>query len=148
MNALGNFIFFNVGTSLSDVVTDFLTFSYLLDGNPNWASVTLLWTFMPCIVRTAFYVYKKARGQIKSCDTWGEFCKEIYNESISHLPLISTLNNLWRAKRLFDLNYGSDKFNMSDHAEVEKILADAGRTSEGESNFESGPQAVTQVSNK
>ena len=51
-----------MGTSLSDVVTDFLTFSYLLDGNPNWASVTLLWTFMPCIVRTAFYVYKKARG--------------------------------------------------------------------------------------
>ena len=74
--------------------------------------------------------------------------KEIYNESISHLPLISTLNNLWRAKRLFDLNYGSDKFDMSDHAEVEEILADAGRTSEGESNFESGPQAVTQVSNK
>ena len=127
MTALGNFIFFNVGTSLSDVVTDFLTFSYLLDGNPNWASVTLLWTFMPCIVRTAFYVYKKARGQIKSCDTWAESCKEIYNESISHLPLISTLNNLWRAKRLFDLNYGSDKFDMSDHAEVEKILADAGR---------------------
>ena len=70
MTALSNFIFFNVGTSLSDVVTDFLTFSYLLDGNPNWASVTLLWTFMPCIVRTAFYVYKKARGQLKSCDTW------------------------------------------------------------------------------
>ena len=124
MTALSNFIFFNVGTSLSDVVTDFLTFSYLLDGNPNWASVTLLWTFMPCIVRTAFYVYKKVRGQIKSCDTWGDLCWEIYNESISHLPLISTLNNLWRAKRLFDLNYGSDKFDMSDHAEVEKILAD------------------------
>ena len=88
MTALGNFIFFNVGTSLSDVVTDFLTFSYLLDGNPNWASVTLLWTFMPCIVRTAFYVYKKARGQLKSCDTWGDLCWEIYRTS-SILPRTS-----------------------------------------------------------
>ena len=35
---------------------------------------------------------------------------------------------------------------MKDHRRVEKILAEAGRCSHGESMYEAGPQAVTQVS--
>ena len=34
---------------------------------------------------------------------------------------------------------------MKDHRRVEKILAEAGRCSHGESMYEAGPQAVTQV---
>ena len=61
------------------------------------------------------------------------------------MPVISTLHNIWRAKRLYDLKFGTSRFKMSDSVEVEKILAAAGRASETESNFEAGPQAVTQV---
>ena len=34
---------------------------------------------------------------------------------------------------------------MKDHKEVEEILDEAGRCSQGESNYEAGPQSVTQV---
>ena len=55
------------------------------------------------------------------------------------------MHNIWRAKRLHDLNYGTKKFQMKDHKEVEKLLDEAGRCSQAESNYEAGPQSVTQV---
>ena len=145
MAAVGRFSFFNIGVSSSDIVTDFLTFSYLVDDNPRWASLTLFWTIMPYLVRTVFFFHGKWTGRLKQCDTWWEVIVQYYKEAGSHLPVISTLHNIWRAKRLYDLKFGTSRFKMSDSVEVEKILAAAGRASETESNFEAGPQAVTQV---
>ena len=145
MAAVGRFSFFNIGVSSSDFVTDFLTISYLVDDNPRWASLTLFWTIMPYLVRTVFFFHGKWTGRLKQCDTWWEVIVQYYKEAGSHLPVISTLHNIWRAKRLYDLKFGTSRFKMSDSVEVEKILAAAGRASETESNFEAGPQAVTQV---
>ena len=71
--------------------------------------------------------------------------KEFYKEAGSHLPFVSSLHNIWRAKRLHQLNYGTKDFKMRDHKEVEELLDEAGRCSQGESNYEAGPQSVTQV---
>ena len=70
---------------------------------------------------------------------------EFYEEAGVHLPFVSSLHNIWRARRLYQLKFGTAKFEMKDHKEVEKLLDEAGRCSQGESNYEAGPQSVTQV---
>ena len=74
-----------------------------------------------------------------------EFALGFYNEVVVHLPFVSSVHNLWRAKLLFDLNYGFSDFRMRDSAKVEKILVAAGKSSYSESMYEAGPQSVTQV---
>ena len=145
MFAVLRFLFFNVALSSTDVGTDFFTFLELLVDNPRWACLTLLWTIMPFLVHTAFFVYKKATGKCEACANWTELMKEFYKEAGSHLPFVSSLHNIWRARRLHQLNFGTAKFEMKDHKQVEEILDEAGRCSEGESNYEAGPQSVTQV---
>ena len=71
---------------------------------------------------------------------------EFWTEAGSHLPFVSSLHSAWRTWRLHKLKYGMSDFKMSNHKEVEEILDAAGRVSQGESNYEAGPQAVTQVS--
>ena len=145
MFAVLRFVFFNVVLSTTDVGTDFFTFLELLADNPRWACLTLMWTIMPFIVRTGFFVYKKVSGKLEACTTWSELLGEFYREAGAHLPFISSMHNIWRAKRLHELKFGTKKFQMKDHKEVEKILDEAGRCSQGESNYEAGPQSVTQV---
>ena len=145
MFAVLRFLFFNVALSTTDVGTDFFTFLELLVDNPRWACLTLLWTIMPFLVHTALFVYKRATGKCEAYSNWTELMKEFYKEAGCHLPFVSSLHNIWRAKRLHKLNYGTKEFKMRDHKEVEEILDEAGRCSQGESNYEAGPQSVTQV---
>ena len=148
MLAVLRFLFFNVALSTTDLGilgTDFSTFLELMVDNPRWACLTLVWTVMPFLVRTAFFLYKKATGQCAACATCTELMVEFYNDAGVHLPFVSSLHNIWRARRLYQLKFGTAKFEMKDHKEVEKLLYQAGRTSEGESNYEAGPQSVTQV---
>ena len=145
MFAVLRFLFFNVLLSTTDVGTDFFTFLELVVDNPRWAFLTLLWTIMPFLVQTAFFVYKRATGKCEACPTWTKLMKEFYKEAGSHLPFVSSLHNIWRSIRLHQLNYGTKDFQMKDHKEVEKLLDEAGRCSQGESNYEAGPQSVTQV---
>ena len=77
--------------------------------------------------------------------TYCEFALGFYNDVIAHLPFVSSVHNIWRAKQLFDLNYGFSNFRMRDSAKVEKILVAAGKGSYSESMYEAGPQSVTQV---
>ena len=145
MLAVLRFLFFNVALSTTDVGTDFFTFLELLVDNPRWAGLTLVWTVMPFLIRTAFFLYKKATGKCEPSTTWTELMVQFYKEAGSHLPFVSSLHNIWRARRLHQLKFGTAKFEMKDHKEVEKLLDEAGRCSEGESNYEAGPQSVTQV---
>ena len=145
MFAVLRFLFFNVVLSTTDVGTDFFTFLELLVDNPRWAFLTLTWTFMPFVVRLLFYLYKKAFGKGKSCATFSEEMSEFYKEAGCHLPFVSSMHNIWRAKRLHELKFGTIDFKMKDHKEVEGLLDEAGRCSQGESNYEAGPQSVTQV---
>ena len=143
MFAVLRFLFFNVALSTTDVGTDFFTFLELLVDNPRWACLTLVWTVMPFLVRTAFFLYKKATGEPST--TWTELMVQFYKEAGSHLPFVSSVHNIWRTRRLHQLKFGTAKFEMKDHKQVEEILDEAGRCSEGESNYEAGPQSVTQV---
>ena len=79
------------------------------------------------------------------CTSFTELTSQFYKEAGAHLPFVSSLHNVWRAKRLHELKFGTTEFKMRDHKEVEKLLAEAGRCSQGESNYEAGPQSVTQV---
>ena len=145
MLAVLRFLFFNVALSTTDVGTDFITFLELLVDNPRWACLTLVWTVMPFLVRTAFFLYKKASGKCQPCASFTDLMAEFYKEALVHLPFVSSLHNIWRARRLHQLKFGTAKFEMKDHKEVEKLLDEAGRCSQGESNYEAGPQSVTQV---
>ena len=138
MFAVLRFFFFNVILPGLDVGTDFWTFFELLPGDPRWAFLTLTWTVMPFCVRLVFYLFRKGAGTLKRCDTWSELGSQFNKEVISHLPLVSSLHNIMRTRRLHQLKFGTNKFKMSNHKEVEGILADAGSTSEGESNYEAG----------
>ena len=51
---------------------------------------------------------KEAMGYV----TYYEFALGFYNEVIVHLPFVSSVHNLWRAKQLFDLNYGLSNFRQ------------------------------------
>ena len=55
------------------------------------------------------------------------------------------IHNLWRAKLLYDLNYGKPNFRSHDSKRVQEILSEAGKGSYAESMYEAGPQSVTQV---
>ena len=77
--------------------------------------------------------------------TYGELALGFYNDAVIHLPFVSSVHNLWRAKLLVDLNYGTPSFRMRDSAKVQEILVAAGKGSYAESMYEAGPQSVTQV---
>ena len=139
------FVFFNVLLPKLDVVTDFLNFLTLLPYHPHWAFLSLTWMFTSFLVHAAIFFYNKSTGKCKPSLTWREFASGFYKEAVMHLPFVATCHNILRAKRLFDLNYGTDDFKMKDSKEVEAILIEACRSSHGESTFEAGPQAVTQV---
>lgn len=79
-------------------------------------------------------------------ETYGELALGFYNDAVIHLPFVSSVHNLWRAKLLVDLNYGLPSFRMRDSAKVQEILVAAGKGSYAESMYEAGPQSVTQVS--
>ena len=55
-----------------------------------------------------------ARGKMKAMGyaTYGEFALGFYNEVVVHLPFLSSVHNLWRAKQLFHLNYGFSNFRQ------------------------------------
>ena len=145
MVPLLRFLFFNVALSTTDVVTDLFTFLDLLVDNPYWAGLTLSWMFMPFILHTIYFLFKKATGICDPCTSVTELMLQFYKEAGAHLPFVSSMHNVFRAKRLHELKFGTTEFKMRDHKEVEKLLAEAGRCSQGESNYEAGPQSVTQV---
>ena len=104
-------------------------------------------------VHSFIFFAKRLRKQIKAlwngntCLTcnWKNFAEAFYKEAAIHLPGIATFHNLWKAWKLHKLKWGTKDFKTDNHKQVEEILADAGRCSHGESMYEAGPQAVTQV---
>ena len=44
--------------------------------------------------------------------TYGEFAFGFYEEVVAHLPFVSSVHNIWRAKQLFHLNYGFSNFRQ------------------------------------
>ena len=145
MFAILRFLFFNSVLSTADVLTDLLTFLDLLDNNPNWAFLTFYWMWNPFLVRTAFFLFSKATGKSQASTTYSDLIEKFYKEAGVHVPFVSSMHNIWRAKRLHQLKYGTKEFNLKDHKEVEELLDEAGMCSQGESNYEAGPQSVTQV---
>ena len=134
------FLLFNVGLPTVDVVTDLINFFTLYPDHPYWAFITLTWMFTSFSVHatlffiTAIWIDKTKRT-----------CQDFYAEVAIHFPGVATFHNLWMAKKLYQLKYGTREFEMTDRTDVEKILDVAGRYSHGESMYEAGPQSVTQV---
>ena len=54
----------------------------------------------------------KCKKEAMGYATFGEFALGFYNEVVVHLPFVSSVHNLWRAKQLFDLNYGLSNFRQ------------------------------------
>ena len=152
-----SFLVFNWGLPTVDVVTDLANFLYLLPDHPRWAYLTLAWMFTSFGVHSFIFFAKRLRKQIKAlrngnicftrntCNTWKNLAEAFYNEAIIHLPGIATIHILWKAWKLNKLKWGTEDFKTDNHKQVEKILAEAGRCSHGESMYEAGPQCVTQV---
>ena len=145
MLAVLKFLVFNSILSTTDVLTDLLTFLDLVEDNPRWANLTLFWMLNPFLVHTTLFLYKKATGKCQACTDFSEVMCQFYKEAGVHLPFLSPIHNIWRAKRLHELKFGTPEFNSRDHEEMEKLLDEAGRCSQAESNLEAGPQSVTQV---
>ena len=139
------FVLFNVILNGMDVATDLSTFLKLIwDGQHwYWASLTLTWMLTPflihCLGFFANLMWTKfdrpKRGYIK----------EFYYEAGVHFPFILPLVNLWRAKELSRLGFGTASFKSENTEAVEKILNEAAHASYSESFYEAGPQSVTQV---
>ena len=165
-----SFLVFNWGLPTVDVVTDLFNFLYLLPDHPRWAYLTLAWMFTSFGVHASIFFANRFLTQIKAlwntcftrntcntcntcnpcnpcipCNNWKNFAEAFYKEAVIHFPGIATIHNLWKAWQLYKLKWGTKDFKTDNHKQVEKILADAGRCSHGESMYEAGPQAVTQV---
>ena len=56
----------------------------------------------------------KAKGKKEAMGyaSYGEFAFGFYEEVIAHLPFVSSVHNIWRAKQLFHLNYGFSNFRQ------------------------------------
>ena len=142
------FLFFNAGLPTADVVTDLLNFLTLLPDHPGWALIILTWMFTSFALHVVFFsikVIKAKRKRNTTYNTWSKLAKSFYKEVLIHFPGVATFHHLRVSKRLYHLNYGTKDFKMEDHKEVERLLAEAGRISHGESMYEAGPQSVTQV---
>ena len=143
------FLVFNVVLPTVDVVTDLINFFTLLPDHPYWAYISLTWMFTNFSVHAALFfikqVHAKWYGTSTTYDTWTEFAWGFFKEVVIHFPGVATFHNLWMARRLYQLNWGTKYFKMEDRKEVEAILAETGRYSHGESMYEAGPQSVTQV---
>ena len=135
------FLFFNVALPTVDVVTDLINFFTLLPDHPYWAHITLTWMFTSFSVHSALFFIKAVwtDNKRKTCGP------DFYREVVIHFPGVATFHNLWLARRLYQLKWGTKDLKTEDHKEVEEILAEAGRYSHGESMYEAGPQSVTQV---
>ena len=133
------FLLFNVGLPTVDVVTDLINFFTLYPDHPYWAYITLTWMFTSFSVHATLFFIKVSMDNTKRTS------QDFYAEVLIHFPGITTFHNLWMARRLYQLKWGTNKLKTEDHKEVEEILAQAGRTSHGESMYEAGPQSVTQV---
>ena len=135
------FLFFNVALPTVDVVTDLINFFTLLPDHPYWAHIILTWMFTSFSVHSALFFFKAVwtDNKRKTCG------QDFYREVVIHFPGVATFNNLWLARRLYQLKWGTKDLKTEDHKEVEEILAEAGRYSHGESMYEAGPQSVTQV---
>ena len=134
------FLVFNVCLSSVDVVTDLINFFTLYPDHPYWAYITLTWMFTSFSVHATLFFIK-----VIWIDNTKRTCQDFYKEVIIHFPGVATFHNLWMARRLYQLKWGTKDLKTEDHKEVEEILAEAGRTSHGESMYEAGPQCVTQV---
>ena len=134
------FLVFNVCLPNVDVVTDLINFFTLYPDHPFWAYITLTWMFTSFSVHATFFFIKAIW-----IDKTKRTCRDFYKEVVIHFPGIATFHNLWMARRLYQLKWGTNDLKTEDHKEVEEILAEAGRTSHGESMYEAGPQSVTQV---
>jgi len=151
MFAILKFTFFNVILGLADILTDLITFLFLLDeGHFAWALLTAQWIVMPFLVNASDFLLRVATAKWNNkrtrYDTFGALALGFYNEAVAHLPFVMAIHNLWRAKLLYDLNYGQPNFRSRDHKKVRDILDEAGKGSFAESMYEAGPQSVTQVS--
>ena len=56
----------------------------------------------------------KAKGKKEAMGyaSYGEFAFGFYEEVVAHLPFVSSVHNIWRAKQLFHLNYGFSNFRQ------------------------------------
>ena len=54
----------------------------------------------------------KCKKEAMGYATYTEFALGFFNEVVVHLPFVSSVHNLWRAKQLFDLNYGLSNFRQ------------------------------------
>ena len=97
---------------------------------------------LTCLSRVAEAKWKKGSTGYK---TFEAFALGFYNEAVVHLPFVMAIHNLWRAKCLYNLNYGKPNFRSRDSKKVQEIMSAAGKGSYAESMYEAGPQSVTQV---
>ena len=68
MWAILRFLLFNCAFSLSDVLTDLLSYFNLLDdGHVWWASLTMYWMWNAFVLHTLLYLWNKMRGKRKVC---------------------------------------------------------------------------------
>ena len=54
----------------------------------------------------------KGKKEAMGYATYGEFALGFYEEVVAHLPFVSSVHNIWRAKQLFHLNYGFSNFRQ------------------------------------
>ena len=101
-------------------------------------------TQLPFLSSSRITEAKCKRGSTEY-DTFGALAVGFYNDAATHLPFVMAIHNLWRAKCLYNLNYGKPNFRSRDSTKVQEILYAAGKGSYAESMYEAGPQSVTQV---
>ena len=136
------FCIFNVFLNGVDVGTDLSTVLTLWN-HPFWASLTLTWMLTPFLIHSVGFfanlIWNKFERPVKG------YAREYFSVAGVHFPFFLPLVNIWRAKRLYGLQFGMTSFEDENYAAVEEILNDAAEASFAESFYEAGPQSVTQV---
>ena len=125
------FIFFNSVLPFLDVFTDFKAFVFYLSlEHVNWAALTVTWIVVPFAIHLVKFLYQFAKTRK------AEWC-----DLILHIPFVLPLRNLYYARRLYRLDFGTDYFDPKNWPKVEEIQRVVAKDGLSECYFESG-QAV------
>ena len=143
MLKIGLFVLFNCILPFTDMGTDFLTFLDLLqDGHTMWATLTFALMWNSFLIHLGAFLFEAVKALLykKEFDAWRGLRKVLI-----HVPFLLPIRNLYNAFRLYQLNFGSPKFQDRDWITVEEIQHEAGIASMYESFTEAGPQSVVQL---
>ena len=138
------FILFNSILQLSYLLTDSITsFDLHIGKDALWSGTKFIFMWNLLLVRSLSFVFKFYKSKINN--KYNFRANEEMEQLIFSFPFVNSLNNIYKAFRLYTFEYGMGRFEPKSFQRVQQIEHEAGSASMFDSLLEFGPQCVVQL---